>query len=181
MSDQQSAADLPFREWQFDRAGDRDFARVIPAVKWNFFAERLRPLADDCATRVQEQLYVGVIHPFHYKLAKGWMGKIFRTVLSAPKWHDRGLSGEEALAEAFGPTDPGPAFVVYHVVGGPVYIAGWLDMLDLLRRGWLLAACDTFVLCAERSRSVALFWEGTGPYLGDRGRRSLTRRCTGLE
>ena len=52
------------------------------------------------------------------------------------------------------------------------------DMLDVVRRGWLKAAIDTFVLCAEGTRAVALHWESTGVYFGKRGNRSLTSRCT---
>ena len=58
-------------------------------MKWDFFARKLRPLADDCAARVREGLFAGVVRPFHYVKAKGWMRDIFRTVLSAPEWLTR--------------------------------------------------------------------------------------------
>ncbi|HEY1378332.1 MAG TPA: hypothetical protein VGF55_16150, partial [Gemmataceae bacterium] len=91
-------------------------------------------------------------------------------------WFLRGLSPEAALAKAFGPGDPGRAFLVPNGARGAVYAAGWPDMLDLVRRGWL--AHGTFVLCAERTRAVALYWEGTSFYFGKRGQRSLTGPST---
>jgi len=166
--------EIQFREWQPDRPGDNNFTHVVPSVKWHFFARKLRPLADDCAAQVCRGLFAGVAHPFHYQRARGWMRKVFGTVRSAPDWMERGLSLEAALAEAFGPGDPGTAYVVCGWVGRPVYAATWPDMLDLVRRGWLTASHGTFVLCAERTRAVALHWEGTGVYFGKRGERSLT-------
>jgi hypothetical protein len=175
MLDRPHAAELPFREWQPDRAGDQDFARAVPAGKWDFFTRKLRPLADDCAARVRERLFAGVARPFAYKGAGGWMRSIFKTVLSAPDWLLRGISQEAALTKAFGPRDPGRAFVVPpYGWRGPVYAAGWPDMLDLIRRGWLTGACDTFVLCAEWTCAVALYWDGTSFYFGRRKRLSLT-------
>jgi hypothetical protein len=49
-------------------------------------------------------------------------------------------------------------------------------MLDLVRRGWLAAAFGTFVLCAEGTRAVALYWESTAMYFGKRGGNSLAAR-----
>jgi len=172
MSDGPHAADLTFRDWQLERECDQQFARVVPPVKWDYFAGRLRPLADECATAVRERLFAGVVRPFHYQLAKGWMGKVFRAMRAPPDY--RGLRADEALAEAFGATGVGPAYAVYHYAGNPVYAAECPVMLDCLRRGWLMAA-DTFVLCAEDTPTVALFWEGSGPYFGERGDRRLTR------
>src|SRR5262249_7119792 len=103
---------------------------------------------------------------------------MFRNVRSAPDWLRRGVSPDAALAEAFGPSDPGRGFVVPHWGGMPVYAADWPDMLDLVRRGSLTAACDTFALCAEGTRSVALYWESTAFYFGKRGKRSLTGPCS---
>jgi hypothetical protein len=170
MSDEAPADDLPYRDWQLERACDKQFTRVVPPVKWDFFAARLRPLADGCAIAVRERLFAGVIHPFHYQGAKGWMGKIFRAMRAAPDYG--GLTAEEALSHAFAGAGVGPAFVVYHYVGSPVYTAEFDVMLDCLRRGWLMVD-DTFVLCAEHSPTVALYWEGFGPYFGKRGNRRL--------
>ena len=171
MSDEPSTDDIPYRDWQLERACDQQFTRVVPQVQWDFFAARLRPLADDCATSVRERLFAGVVHPFHYQRAKGWMGKIFRAVRAAPDY--RGLTADEAMREAFAGAGTGPAFVIYHYVGTPVYAAECAEMLDCLKRGWLMAD-DTFVLCAEHTPTVALFWEGCGPYFGKRGNRRLT-------
>jgi hypothetical protein len=162
--------ELPYRDWQMERVCDKQFARVVPPVKWDFFAARLRPLADDCAEEVRERLFAGVMHPFHYHRAKGWMGKIFREVLRAADYRD--LTADEMLKQAFGDAAVEPAFVIYHWVGHPVYAAQSLVMLDWLKRGWLNID-DTFVLCAENTPTVALFWEGTGPYFGKRGHRRL--------
>jgi hypothetical protein len=75
--------------------------------KWDFFAARLRPLADDSAFVVRERLFAGVMHPFHYQRARGWMGEIFREVLGAPDY--RGLTADEALKQAFADAAMGPA------------------------------------------------------------------------
>jgi hypothetical protein len=171
MSDESPAADLRYRDWQLERPGDKQFTFVVPPVKWDFFAARLRPLADDFATAVRERLFAGVIHPFHYQRARGWMRRIFRDVRAFPDY--RGLTADEALAQAFAIDAVGPALVAYHIVGLPVYAADCTVMLDCLKRGWLMA-CDTFVLCAEHSPTVALYWEGYGPYFGKRGNRRLT-------
>lgn len=171
MSDETPFNDLPFRDWQMDRVCDQQFARVVPKVNWDFFVARLRPLADEFAEVVRERLFAGVLHPFHYQRAKGWMGKIFREMLAAADY--RGLTAEEALKQAFANSAVGPAFVIYHYVGRPVYAAQSPNMLDCLKRGWL-GIDDTFVLCAENTPAVALFWEGTGPYFGKRGHRRLS-------
>ena len=85
------------------------------------------------------------------------MREVFRTVRSAPDWMERGLSLEAALVEAFGPGDPGMAYVVCASRRRPVYAATWPDMLDLVRRGWLkgagLASAITAWLPADRWRS----------------------------
>lgn len=171
MSDDSSANDITYRDWQLERACDNQFARVVPRVKWDFFAARLRPLADDCAIAVRERLFAGVLHPFHYQRAKGWMGKIFREVRAVPNY--RGLTADEALADVFAGAGVGPAFMVYNFSGQPVYTAVGSVMLDCLNRGWLMID-DTFLLCAENTPTVALFWEGFGPYFGKRGDRRLT-------
>jgi hypothetical protein len=44
MSDEPTADDLPYRDWQLDRACDKQFMRVVPPFKWDFFTTRLRPL-----------------------------------------------------------------------------------------------------------------------------------------
>jgi hypothetical protein len=178
MLDPPRVSELQFREWRPDHPGDQSFFRAVPAVKWDFFATKLRPLADDSAAQVRERPFAGVVRPFHYLKAKGWMGRIFRGVRSAPDWLVRGLPPDSALAEAFGPGDPGRAFVVPNWMGRPVYVADWPDMLDVVRRGWLTTAFDTFVLCAEGTRAVALYWESTAMYFGDRGERSLAGSCT---
>ena len=177
MLDRPHAANLQFRDWQPDRWRDQAFKARIPAAKWNFFAQKLKPLADDCAVGLRERLFVGVARPFAYKGAGGWMRPIFKTVLSAPDWLLRGISQEAALTKAFGPRDPGRAFVVLPGARGPVYAADWPDILDLLRRGWLTECCDTFVLCAEGTCAVALYWESTSFYFGRRKRLSLTGPC----
>jgi uncharacterized membrane protein YGL010W len=169
MSDRELVG-LSFRDWQLERECDQQFARVVPPVKWDYFAKRLRPLTDDLAATLREQLFAGVVHPFNFKLAVGWMGKIFRTVRAVPDY--RGLTADKALAEAFGAADLGPVFAVYHFIGDPVYAAEWPVMLDCLMRGWLVAP-DSFVMCAEGTSTIALFWEGHGPYFGKRGNRRL--------
>jgi hypothetical protein len=171
MSDEPPGDDLPYRDWQLERACDKQFTYVVPPVKWDFFAARLRPLADDCATAVAERLFTGVIHPFHYQRAKGWMGKIFRAVRAAPDYGR--LTADEALKEAFAEAGVGPAFVIYHLVGHPVYAAESATMLDCLRRGWLMTNYS-FVLCAGHTPTVALYWDGYGPYFGKRRDRRLT-------
>ena len=47
------------------------------------------------------------------------------------------------------------AFAACATAGRPVYAADWPDVLDLVRRGWLAAACDTFVLCDLQGVSPA--------------------------
>ena len=41
--------DLPVRKWHFDRAMDVAFAHRVPAMKWDYFAQRVRPLGDESA------------------------------------------------------------------------------------------------------------------------------------
>jgi hypothetical protein len=149
-----SADELPYRDWQLERECDKQFTRVVPAVKWDFFAARLRPLAVECAIALWERLFAGVIHPFHYQRAKGWMGKIFRGVRAPADY--RGLTAEEATTEAFARADLGRMYVVYHWAGHPAYAAESAIVLDCLKRGWL-SMDDTFVLCAEHTPAVALF------------------------
>ncbi|HEY2910888.1 MAG TPA: hypothetical protein VGI99_11620 [Gemmataceae bacterium] len=144
-------------------------------MKWDFFIQKLRPLATEQASRVCKALFAGVVHPFHYQKARGWMRDIFRNVRSSPDWTAKGLSSDAALANAFGPGDPGIAFVVCDAIDS-VYAAPWADLLDVFRRGWLMAAIDTFVLCAEGSHAVALHWENAGLYFGKRGDRRLLDR-----
>src|SRR5262245_59953294 len=115
MSDESPIDELPYRDWQMDRECDKPFARVVPRVKWDFFAARLRPLAEECADVVREGLFAGVIHSFHYQRAKGWMGKLLRDVLRAADY--RCLSADEVLKQAFADAAVGPAFVIYHYVG----------------------------------------------------------------
>ena len=146
--------------------------RVVPRVQWDFFAARLRPLANACALAVREQLFAGVIHPFHYKRAKGWMAIVFKAVLAVPDYGR--LTADEMLNEAFADAGVGPAFVVYHYVGHPVYAAESATVLDCLRRGWLEIGAE-FVLCAEHTTNVALYWEGYGPNFGKRSNRRLMR------
>jgi hypothetical protein len=171
MSDESPGDDLQYRDWQLERACDKQFTRVVPAVQWDFFAARLRPLQDDCATAVRKRLFAGVIHPFHPGRAKGWMGIMFRAARATPVYRRR--TADEALKEAFAEAGVGPAFVVYHLVRNPVYAAESATMLDCLKPGWLMTGFE-FVLCAEHTPTVALYWEGFGPYFGKRGDRRLT-------
>jgi hypothetical protein len=172
VSDEPPGDDLPYRDWQLERVSDKQFTFVVPPVKWDFFTARLRPLADDCATAVTETLFTGVTCPFHYQRAKGWMGKIFQAMRAATP-DDRRRTADEALKEAFAKAGVGPAFVIYHLVGFPVYAAESATMLDCLRRGWLTTNYS-FVLCAEHTPAVALYWDGYGPFFGKRRHRRLT-------
>ena len=54
MSDRSPADDLAYRDWDMERPCDRHFVHLVPAVKWDFFTTRLRPLADDCAIAVRD-------------------------------------------------------------------------------------------------------------------------------
>lgn len=161
---------LVYREWQKERLSDQRFYRKIPAEKWESFTSRLRPLEDHCSSLIWERLFAGVIHPFHYERARGWMGKLFKTVRSAPDY--RGLTAEAALKKAFPETDVGMAFLIDDFICRSVYAAEPCALFDFWKRGWLLNN-DTFILCAEHTQNVALWWEGTGPYLGKRGDRRL--------
>lgn len=107
---------------------------VVPDVKWDFFTGKLLPLADRCSAHICKQLFAGVLQPFRYTQARGWMREIFQSVRSAPDWMGRGRKLEAALAEAFDPHDPGSAYLVCGSFG-PVYAAPWPDMLDLVHRG----------------------------------------------
>jgi hypothetical protein len=170
MVEESRTAELHFREWDLHRPGDMEFSYVVPRVKWDFFTRKLlRPLADDHAAEVSENLWVGAPKT-------GWYSKIRGQFLSAPKWMERNLSYEEILNEQFGP-DPGTTFLVHSPRS--VYAASWRDMLDVIRRHWLMeTTLDTWAICAEKSRAVAFRWEGTGVYFGKRGHRSLTTRCS---
>jgi hypothetical protein len=44
MPDESPGDDLRYRDWQLERACDKQFTFVVPPVKWDFFAARLRPL-----------------------------------------------------------------------------------------------------------------------------------------
>jgi len=174
MADEPRESDYPLRDWQPARFSDWQFSGFIPAVKWGYFAERVRPLADEAAETVWAALFAGVIRPFHYLLAAGWMGKLFQRLRSKPSRPSdirRGQTVEEALKSTLEWNAAAPVFLVDS--SKAVYVAGWADLLDCHRRGWLP---DTFVFCTEASSRVALFWEGCGPYFADRGERCLMRR-----
>jgi hypothetical protein len=162
-------AECPTREWQAERFADCQFTHLVPAAKWGFFTGRVRPLADKAAAAVWDALFAGVGRPFHYKLAAGWMGQVFRRVRSKPSDVRGGQSVDEALVGTLGWAADAAAYLVFP--GREVYAAGWAGLLDCFRRGWV--PLDTLVVCGEASDRVALFWEGFGPYFAHRGERAL--------
>src|SRR5262249_45066748 len=74
----------PKRDWQPERFADAQFLSLVPPEKWYYFSGLVCPLADSAATVVWNTLFAGVGRPFHFKLAKGWMGEVFRRVRDRP-------------------------------------------------------------------------------------------------
>jgi len=165
------------RDWQPERFADGQFTRLVPKVKWEYFANRVRPLADTPAESVWSALFAGVARPFHYKLATGWMEQVFGRVRSKPSDVRAGQSVEESLTNTLGWGGEATAYLVYP--SREVYAAGWAEMLDSFRRRWVLL--DTLVVCSEASDRVAMFWEGYGPYFAHRGARDLVARTAAAE
>ena len=152
MLDRPHVTELQFREWQHDRWGDLVFKARIPAVKWDCFAQKLRPLADDCAARVRERLFAGV----RGRLPLQGGGRVDRgkssdTSCPARLAAPRDLIGSGA-DEGVRAGRPRTVLRCSPRSRGSVYVTGWPDLLDLLRRGWL-TELDTFVLCAEGTRA----------------------------
>jgi hypothetical protein len=162
------AVDWAAREWDPARFADGQFALRVPAVKWAYFAARMRPLADGPAAEVWGRLFAGVGRPFHYERAAGWMGRVFRRARGRPSDLPAGQTVADGLA-ALGWDPAAAALLVYP--SRQVYAAAWADVLDGHRRGWV--PLDTLVVCSPASSRVAVFWEGYGPYLADRGDRTL--------
>jgi hypothetical protein len=161
------------RAWQTERFTDVQFSHRVPAVKWDYFTQRMRPLADEPAGTIWSALFAGVGRPFHPRLSRGWMGQVFKNSTRVQGSDLRaGESVEEALSAILDWEPSAAVFLVY--VPTQVYTASWADVLDCFRRGWL--PIDTLVMCSESSARVAVFWEGFGPYFANRGTRDLVKR-----
>jgi hypothetical protein len=169
--EEQQVTEYPTREWLPDRFGDVQFAHRVPAVKWSYFTQRIRPLADEAAEALWSALFAGVGRPFHPQFALGWMGRFFRRGCSGQGSDLKpGEKYEEGLRRRLGWDHSAVVFLV--VAWREVYWAPWSVWLDSLRRDWV--PLDTSVLCSESSSRVAVFWEHFGPYFADRGHRRLT-------
>ena len=168
------AADYPTREWGTVRFADVQFRHRVPAVKWDFFVQQIRPLADGAAETLWSALFAGVGRPFHPQFARGWMGQFFRQS-SRSQGSDlkAGEQFEEGLCNWLGWEPSATAFLV--CAATQVYAASWSVWLDCFHRGWV--PLDTSVLCSESSTRVAVFWEGFGPYFARRGARKLTQHA----
>ena len=160
------------REWTTDRFADVQFRHRVPAVKWAYFSQLIRPLADEDAEFLWSALFAGVGRPFHPRLARGWMGQFFKR---GPRGQGSDLktgeSLEEGLCSRLGWDRAATAFLVYEPT--QVYFAPWSVMLDCLCRRWV--PVDTSVMCSVSSRRVAVFWEHFGPFFARRGDRALTK------
>jgi hypothetical protein len=173
--DESRVTECPTREWRSDRCTDTQFGHRVPCVKWDYFSQRVRPLADESADAVWSALFAGVVRPFHYQLARGWMGQLFKTRPRRAGTDLRaGQSLEEGLSATLGWEPSAVVFMVY--ASNQVYTASWADVLDCLRRHWV--PLDTSVMCSESSPRVAVFWEGFGPYFANRGDRGLTKHSS---
>ncbi|HEY1190398.1 MAG TPA: hypothetical protein VGE74_22380 [Gemmata sp.] len=156
------------RDWLPDRFADVQFRGRVPAVKWAFFNQLVRPLADDAAEALWAALFVGVGKPFHFERAGGWMKRVFRKVTGPPEL-DAGQTVADGLHAALGWEPETRVFLVYDPV--QVFCASWSAVLDCLRREWV--PLGTLVMCCDTSPRAAVFWENFGPYYADRGKRHL--------
>ncbi|AWM35875.1 hypothetical protein GobsT_63970 [Gemmata obscuriglobus] len=164
------ATEYPTREWLTDRFADVQFTHRVPAVKWAYFTQLIRPLAGEAAGILWSALFAGVGRPFHPRLARGWMGELFkRGPRSRGSDFKHGELLDAGLCSRLGWASSAPVFLVFQPT--QVYVAPWSVWLDCFRRSWV--PFDTSVLCSDSSSKVAVFWEGFGPYFADRGARSL--------
>jgi len=157
------------RDWQFERYADNQFAIRVPQVAWDFLAQRVQPVVDHDAARIWDALFAGVGRPFHFTQARGWMGKVFRRVQSQPHDLRAGQDVETALSAALVPSPAATIFLVH--ASRDVFAVRGPDLLDCWRRNWL--PLDDAVVASTITRRVVLYWEGSGPYFADRGRRDL--------
>ena len=97
------------------------------------------------------------------------MADIFRRVISRNSDLRTGQKAVDAMATTLGWQLADMAFLVDS--SHSVYAACWEDWLECSRRGWI--PMEEFVLCSEATQRIALFWEGSGPFFGDRGKRKL--------
>src|SRR5690349_16724529 len=128
MNDAPRDDSLRTRDWEPTRYADSRFVRDVPTVKWDFFASRVRPLADDVAEKVWDALFAGVGHPFRFERAAGWMGRVFRRVTSAPSDLRAGTTVKDGLREALGWADEEIVYLVFH--RNDVFAAEWKVVLD---------------------------------------------------
>lgn len=165
MADEPRESGIQTRAWQGELYGDVQFAHLVPAVKWTFFAGRIRPLTDPAASKVWDALFAGVNRPFDHD-AGGWVMKVFR--LMRPKAAMPGPAVAEELDNAFGWGGNSAAYLVFS--SRQVYAATWADLLDCFRRGWVPVdnPCHNLYVCGNASDRVAAFMEGQGPYFARR-------------
>jgi hypothetical protein len=159
-----------FREWIADRFIDAQFKLLVPAVKWSYFSQLIHPMADEPAKVVSDQLFSGVSRPFHYKLARGWMGRVFRRVIEEASDLKAGQSVADGLSATLSWPDATTTYLVFS--DKDVFEAAWSDALRCCQRSWLPIQ-DHLVICSDPSKQVAFFWEGQGPYFEKRAKRKL--------
>jgi hypothetical protein len=168
------ATDFPTREWDADRFADVQFTHRVPAAKWGYFTQRVRPLADATADTLWAALFAGVGRPFQPRFARGWMGQFFQRGRRGHRGQGSDLKPgelfEEGVSARLGWEPSAAAFLAFQP--GQVYVAPWSVWLYCFRRAWV--PVDTSILCSESSSRVAVFWEGFGPYFADRGDRRLS-------
>jgi hypothetical protein len=159
---------IPFREWMA-KESDASLLRGVPAGRLAEFRDQVRPLADGPAADLWERLFRGVKRPFHYRLAAGWLGDALRM--------DRGKARHvpvKRLGEECGWGEDAVVFVVHHTIQQDVVAGRWSWVRDCLRTGWLDSwTWNNVVICADKCRWAAVYWEGDGPRCISRGGRRL--------
>jgi hypothetical protein len=159
---------IPCRAWVAEGT-DAFLLRGVPADRLAELQARLRPLADGPAAEVRERLFRGVKRPFHYRLATAWMRDALRM--------DRGKARYvpvERLGDECGWSDDSVVFVVHHTTQQHVVTGRWSWVRDCMRAGWLDSwTWNNVVICADKCRWAAVYWEGDGPRCVSRGDRRL--------
>lgn len=167
MMDERREPEGSTRAWHAELYDDDgQFARLVPEVKWSFFAGRVRPLNDVVAAVVWDTLFAGVSKPLGARPG-GWVGKLFRHMRPKPAARSGSAVADE-LASAFGWGDDTAAYLVFS--SRQVYAARWADLLECFRRSWIPVdnPCQNLYVCGDGSDHVTMFMEGNGPYLARR-------------
>ena len=157
-----------YREWRQTEWFDSGFLQKVSAKQLKEFLQAFRPLSDEASTAVQNSLFAGIKKPWHYLHTTGWMKRLLHEGVP-----DRNISTLQQAVSAIRAKISWPdselVLLVYHQPN--VYVTTWGRFLHYFQRGSM--NLDNLIVSHPNNRDVVLFWEGSNPYLGKRGRREL--------